>query len=81
MWNVVSNLPFVVVGVWGLWHLARCQRSDQFVEPRDRWLYAIFFAAVALTGIGSAYYHSGPTNERLLWDRLPLALAFMALLR
>jgi hypothetical protein len=79
MWNVVSNVPFVVVGIWGLWYLARCRRSDQFAEPRDRWFYAIFFATVALTGVGSAYYHSNPTNERLLWDRLPLASAFMAL--
>ncbi len=32
-----------------------------------------------LTGIGSAYYHSMPNNERLFWDRLPLTVAFMSL--
>jgi hypothetical protein len=79
MLNVVSNLPFVVVGVWGLAYLAHCQPLGKFEEPKDRWFYGFFFAAVAFTGIGSAYYHWQPNNDRLLWDRLPLALAFMAL--
>ena len=30
-------------------------------------------------GVGSAYYHWEPNNERHVWDRLPLAVAFMAL--
>jgi uncharacterized Tic20 family protein len=38
------------------------------------------FLSVALTGIGSAYYHLAPDNGRLMWDRLPLAIAMMALL-
>jgi hypothetical protein len=77
--NVLSNLPFLLVGLWGLWYLARRARPDQFEHARDVWFYGVFFGAVALTGIGSAYYHADPTNDRLLWDRLPLAVAFMAL--
>jgi hypothetical protein len=42
--------------------------------------YALFFAGVALTGIGSAYYHWAPDTPRLFWDRLPMAVGFMALL-
>lgn len=78
MMNVVSNVPFVVVGLWGLAYVARCAR-ERFQGRADRGFYAVFFVAVALTGVGSAYYHSLPNNDRLLWDRLPLAVAFMAL--
>ena len=42
-------------------------------------LHIFFFLTVALTGIGSAYYHLEPNNDRLVWDRLPLAMMFMAL--
>jgi len=31
-----------------------------------------------LIGFGSGYYHLDPANERLLWDRLAMMLAFMA---
>jgi hypothetical protein len=33
-----------------------------------------------MIGIGSAYYHLVPDNDRLVWDRLPIALAITALL-
>jgi hypothetical protein len=78
-YNVVSNLPFVAFGLWGLWYVARCPTEERFQGRLDRWLYGMFFAFVFLTGIGSVYYHAHPDNDRLLWDRLPLALAFMAL--
>ena len=29
-------------------------------------------------GFGSGYYHLAPDNDRLLWDRLAMMLAFMA---
>ncbi len=79
--NVLSNIPFVVVGVLGLWFLTSAVAKEpgrSFVDPAERWPYAFFFLFIALTGFGSAYYHSQPNNDRLLWDRLPLAIAFMA---
>ena len=33
-----------------------------------------------LTAFGSAYYHLAPDNARLVWDRLPIALACGGLL-
>ncbi|MDH4232833.1 MAG: alkaline phytoceramidase, partial [Nitrospirota bacterium] len=30
------------------------------------------------TGLCSVYYHLSPDNTRLFWDRLPMAIAFMA---
>ncbi len=39
----------------------------------------MFFIAVALVSLGSGYYHWAPSNDSLLWDRLPMSIAFMAL--
>jgi hypothetical protein len=81
-WAVLSNLPFVLVGFLGLRQvlLAPVGAAAPFVESRERWPYALFFAGVALTGVGSAYYHWAPDNARLVWDRLPMTIGFMALL-
>jgi len=66
-WNVVSNLPFALVGLLGLWKL-------RGVANR------VLFTGVLLTFFGSAYYHLAPSDARLVWDRLPMTLVFMALL-
>ena len=81
-WAVLSNLPFVLVGLWGLRQVlvAPTGPSSPFIESRERWPYVLFFAGVALTGAGSAYYHWAPDNARLVWDRLPMTVGFMALL-
>jgi len=75
-WNVVSNLPFVLVGVAGLaWmatHLTRVERC-----LRASWL--VLFIGVVLVGLGSSWYPLAPGNATLVWDRLPMTLAFMAL--
>jgi hypothetical protein len=51
-----------------------------FLDSRERWPYFVFFLGVALTTFGSAYYHAGPDDAGLLWDRLPMTLGFMSLL-
>jgi hypothetical protein len=81
--NVVSNIGFLLVGVAGLLFLARSGSAGAgaaFVEPRERAPYFVLFVSLALTAFGSAYYHLAPDNNRLMWDRLPLAVAIMALL-
>lgn len=75
--NVLSNTAFVAVGLGGL-AVALGGRAT-FADARERWPYAAFFAALTLTGLGSAWYHLEPGDARLVWDRLPLAAAFMAL--
>lgn len=79
--NVLSNLPFILAGAAGVWFMSspRSHRAGIFLERYERWPYWIFFIGLILTGIGSAYYHADPTNARLTWDRLPLAITFMAL--
>jgi hypothetical protein len=78
-WNVVSNAPFLIIGAWGLYVIAR-GRPGTFVEREEKWAYVACFAAVALIAVGSTYYHLAPLDDRLMWDRLPISLGFMALL-
>jgi len=81
--DVVSNLPFAVVGLWGLAFVLRFdgkQGRTHFLDNRERWPYAVVFAGLLLTAFGSAYYHVQPRNETLVWDRLPMTLVFMSLL-
>jgi Ceramidase len=77
--NTLSNLAFLAVGALGLLVLGRrqpaCVSSGQ--EARA---YHVLFTALLLTGLGSAYYHLAPSDARLAWDRLPMAVAFMSLL-
>ena len=74
-WNVVSNLPFAVVGLLGCWWLMRGGRaSAAFVDPSERTAYLVFFAGDILTCFGSAWYHAAPSNDTLVWDRLFMSL-------
>jgi len=74
-WNVVSNLPFLLAGVLGFITTLRGSRG---ALPSLRIAYALFFASVAWVCFGSGYYHWAPSNRTLVWDRLPMAVAFMA---
>jgi hypothetical protein len=67
-WNVVSNIPFIVVGAVGL------------VRFRDDTARIVLFLGFFLTGIGSAYYHWDPNDGTLFWDRLPMTISFAAIL-
>jgi hypothetical protein len=77
--DVVSNLPFAIIGVWGLIALFT-PGVIKFTDLRERWLYIVMFAGLILTAFGSAYYHLAPDNARLVWDRIPINIVFMALL-
>ena len=77
--DVVSNLPFTIVGLCGLIFLSK-PHAKTFSDRRERWLYLVMFAGLILTAFGSAYYHLVPGNARLVWDRIPIMIVFMALL-
>lgn len=77
--NVVSNLVFVMVGIMGLATLKRVSMQEQtFYRPQETIFFVLIFAGALLTGLGSAYYHWAPGDATLLWDRLPMAIVFMA---
>lgn len=78
--NVLSNLPFLVVGLWGV----------RLVEPRIRLARTraalldtlpelLFAVGIALTAFGSSLYHLARGDGPLVWDRLPMTVAFTAL--
>ena len=74
-WNVVSNGPFALAGIYGLWVWSRARWHHQ----HDRWPWLIVAGAAVLIGLGSGYYHWRPNNQTLFWDRLPMTLVFMGL--
>ena len=79
--DVVSNVPFAIIGVWGLFFLLRLRPeeiSQRFIDTRERWFYLIIFFGMLLTAFGSSYYHLHPDNARLVWDRLPMTIVFMS---
>ncbi|NHZ80258.1 hypothetical protein F2P44_13385 [Massilia sp. CCM 8695] len=67
--DVLSNLGFLLIGLACLLH----------VRP-TRPAHTMFFVAILLTGFGSSWYHLAPDDTRLVWDRLPIALACVSLL-
>ncbi|HTJ13272.1 MAG TPA: hypothetical protein VL547_14650 [Dinghuibacter sp.] len=73
--NVLSNLPFLAVGIWGFIVLGKRRPVDGIWA-----IYAVMFFGIFLTGIGSAYYHWAPSNDRLIWDRMPQTIVFMSAL-
>jgi uncharacterized membrane protein YhaH (DUF805 family) len=80
--DVISNVPFLIVGLWGLFALSsrNAPASRRLLDARERLPYLVFFLGVALTAFGSSYYHLAPGDSRLVWDRLPMTVGFMGLL-
>jgi hypothetical protein len=77
--NVVSNLPFLVSGLFGIWAVMSKPASDYLAG----WLRVPWLAltvGIFLTGFGSSYYHWNPGDATLFWDRLPMAIGFGAML-
>ena len=74
--DVLSNLFFAWAGIEGLFRLLK--QNSLHVMDELRLPFTVFFVGVFLVSIGSAYYHWSPNNETLVWDRLPMTIAFMS---
>ena len=72
--DVVTNLPFLVTGIVGVITVANAQVRSA------RWSWIVFFVAILLVGIGSAYYHVDPNDATLVWDRMPMTVGFVSVL-
>ncbi|GMH14995.1 hypothetical protein Nepgr_016836 [Nepenthes gracilis] len=77
--NVISNFPFLVIGLMGL---VLCYYGNYFKLSLqgEIWGWTCFFIGVAAVSFGSAYYHLEPNDARLVWDRLPMTVAFTSLI-
>jgi hypothetical protein len=76
-WNVMTNLPFLIVGLMGIRRVMTNRLDGGMTQLRPA--YLIFFIGIFLVGLGSGYYHLDPDNGTLVWDRLPITIAFAAL--
>jgi len=72
--DVASALPFVFVGVAGMLLCLGPRRPPRGAS------WFVFFAGIALATFGSGYYHWAPADATLFWERLPMTIAFSALL-
>jgi hypothetical protein len=71
--NVASNAAFLVVGLIGFLYCVRRRPSGATTS------WTLFFAGTALVAFGSGHYHWSPGPDTLVWDRLPMTIAFMGL--
>jgi len=87
--DVLSNLAFAAIGIWGLLQLRLLDRTQEAAQdavppppeakqPSDNALDCawMFFAGLILTAAGSAFYHLHPDGLRLAADRAGMAVAF-----
>ncbi|KAL5156973.1 hypothetical protein HKD37_15G041810 [Glycine soja] len=77
--NVISNFPFLVIGLVGL---VLCHHGNYFrlSLQGELWGWTCFYVGVAAVAVGSSYYHLKPDDARLVWDRLPMTVAFTSIM-
>jgi hypothetical protein len=85
--DVLSNLPFLLIGLWGLRRLHWLDRSHDHAataaqEPHLNSLDCawIFFAGLVACAAGSTFYHLQPDMLRLAADRAGMAIVFAGLI-
>lgn len=69
--NVFSNLIFMFVGYYGAIHI-----DFEKLAKKEKYFLITFLISVFFTGFGSMYYHMIPNTHTLVWDRLPMGVAF-----
>jgi hypothetical protein len=73
--DVLSNLPFLIFGLWGL-----CKLGRRAQMGANRLAATAFFLGLIFTAIGSSVYHWHPDSWGLAIDRTGMAVAFAGLL-
>lgn len=88
--DVLSNLPFLLLGVAGLHRLHRIRRQHRIeaqhtapasdVHRQALQCATLFFVGLIATCAGSAFYHLHPDALRLAADRAGMTVAFAGLI-
>jgi hypothetical protein len=72
--DVLSNLPFLLLGLFGM------SRLRHVADVRWKGLYLLLCLGLLLTFLGSSAYHLAPADAGLLYDRLGMLVLFAAIL-
>jgi hypothetical protein len=72
-YNVISNLPFLILGIAGLYAFFKNNK----LSTTSFAILTLFIGVIGI-GAGSAYYHLNPNNTTLVWDRIPMTITFMS---
>ena len=72
--DVLSNLPFLLLGLFGM------SRLRPIADTRWRGLYLLLCLGLLLTFLGSSAYHLAPADSGLIYDRLGMLVLFAAIL-
>ncbi|XP_075672393.1 uncharacterized protein LOC142641920 isoform X1 [Castanea sativa] len=74
--NVITNFPFLVVGVLGF---VLCLQRNFFniILRGELWGWALFYAGTAGVAFGSAYHHLKPDDNRVMWDTFPVSITIL----
>jgi hypothetical protein len=75
-WDVLSNLPFALMGFWGL----SCLKRVSAISRVQRTCAALFFFGLVATAVCSSWYHWRPDDAGLAVDRLGMVVAFAGLI-
>ena len=81
--DVTSNAFILAGGLLGLYRLRAVGFPMSEDDPMREWqldcCLPIFFWATATVSAGSTYYHWNPNDQTLVWDRLPMTVAFVSI--
>lgn len=77
--NVLTCFPFLLIGVPSL---VICLSGTCFgiSLKGEMWSWGLFYAGISLAAFGSAYYHLNPDDDRIIWDKIPVMIATVALI-
>ncbi len=77
--DVLTNLPFLLLGLAGLW-AAVLHAPQRVVDAGARGWLAWVFGGLVATAVGSGYYHMAPDDWRVFWDRMGMVPVFAGVL-
>lgn len=85
--DVLSNLPFLLVGIYGLWTLKHTHNTQNTSNIKNTTnttcaqdMLKLFFYGMILTCFCSSYYHLDPNNASVFLDRMGMTIAFAGII-